>query len=284
MTLRDGAELVLLAAIWGASFLFMRILAPVIGPLATADLRMLIGGLFLGAVFLVLKLHPGLKKNFRIFLVIGLVNSALPFLLYSLAALVLPASVEVVLNALSPAFGALAGALFLGESFTLKKAGGLALGFAGVVVVAGGLDLGTSAWGSAALGACILAPASYAAGGVLVKRLAAAIPPAHLAFGSQLLAGLALLPLLAIAAPVSPPSSTTLGLLIVFGVLCSGLAYLLYYGLMKRIGPTRTLTVTFLMPVFGILWGALLLNEPVTPALIGGACAVLVGTWLVTSR
>lgn len=277
-------ELVVLAALWGGSFLFMRVLAPVVGPWATADLRMLIGGLFLGAVFLGLRHDPELRKNFRPFLLIGLVNSALPFLLYSAAALVLPASVEVVINALSPVFGALAGSLFLGENFTVKKALGLALGFGGVLVVAGGLDLGSNPWAGPALAVCVLAPVSYAAGGVLVKRLASGVQPRSLAFGSQLLAGLVLLPALGLTGPADFPTPATIALLAAFGILCSGVAYLLYYGLMARIGPTKTLTVTFLMPVFGILWGALLLREPVTPSLILGAGLVLGGTVLVTRR
>jgi drug/metabolite transporter (DMT)-like permease len=282
MNPRAVLELVFLAAIWGASFLFMRVLAPLVGAVATADFRMLIGGLFLGAVFLILRFDPGLRKNFRIFLLVGLVNSALPFLLYSWAALTVPASVEVVFNALSPAFGAAAAALFLGEPFGIRKIGGLILGFVGVVFVSGGFSgSGFQFWAS--LGACILAPVSYAVGGVMVKRWAGGIPPRSLAFGSQFLAGLALLPLLLLYPPRHPDAGTT-GLLILFGVLCSGLAYLFYYRLMQKIGPTKTLTVTYLMPVFGILWGALFLGEPITFPLIVGTVVILAGTALVSFR
>ena len=262
----------------------MRVLAPVVGPLVTADLRMLLGGLFLGAVFLLLRFNPGIRKNFRVFLWVGLVNSGLPFLLYSMGALVLPASVEVVVNALSPAFGAVAGAWFLGERFTRPKAFGLILGLGGVLVVAGGLTLGNNPWAWAALAACTLAPVSYAVGGVMVKRLAGGIPAKSLAFGSQLMAGLALLPALVFFPPRAFPSWEVLGLLVAFGVLCSGVAYLLYYGLMTRIGPTKTLTVTFLMPVFGMLWGALFLGESITLPLAAGAALVLAGTALVSLR
>jgi len=277
-------DLILLSAIWGASFLFMRVLAPVVGPVATADFRMLLGAAFLGAIFLALRFDPGLRKNFRVFLLVGVVNSAFPFLLYSLAALVVPASVEVVINALSPAFGALAGALFLGESFGLKKLAGLILGFGGVVLVAGGLVTGSNVWSWLAVGGCVLAPVCYAAGGILVKRLAQGIPPRSLAFGSQLLAGAALLPLLFLPSKTRLPDFGTVGLLVAFGVLCSGLAYLLYYRLMQTLGPTKTLTVTYLMPVFGILWGIVFLGEPLTLPLVGGALVILAGTALVTSR
>jgi drug/metabolite transporter (DMT)-like permease len=281
MTLRDRIELVVLAAVWGASFLFMRLLAPVLGPWAAADLRMLFGAAFLGVFFVAVRFDPGLRRHAGVFLVVGLVNSALPFALYSAAALVLPASAEVVLNALSPVFGVLAGAWFLGERFTFRKLAGLVLGFAGVAVLSGGLEL-SSPWAWAAFGACLLAPACYAAGGVLVNKMAQGIPARSLAFGSQALAGTVLLPTVAFTPAAGWGDLGAWGLLAVFGVFCSGVAYLLYYGLMKRVGPTKTLTVTFLMPVFGILWGALFLGEPVTVWLAGGAILVLAGIFLVT--
>ena len=259
----------------------MRVLAPVIGPWATADLRMVFGGLFLIVSFLVLRRSAGWKEHWRVYLVVGVVNSALPFAFYSLAALVLPASVEVIVNALSPAFGAVAGALFLGENLTARKVLGLAAGVAGVLVVAGGLDLGASAWAWAALGVCLLAPACYAVGGVLVKTKAGGIPPAALALGSQTAAGVLFLPSLALPVPAGAWSAGPLALVAVFGILCSGVAYLLYYGLMARLGPTKTLTVTFLMPVFGVLWGALFLGEPVTLTLALGGILILAGTGAV---
>lgn len=279
---RDIVELVLLAALWGGSFLFMRVLAPVVGPWATADLRMLFGGLFLGVVFLFLRFNPGLVRHFRPFLLIGLVNSALPFLLYSVAALVLPASATVVINALAPAFGAVAGAWFLGEKLTTRKVTGLVLGLAGVAFLTGGLNLGTNPLAWAALGLAVLAPMSYAVGGVLVKTKAGGIPPQALAFGSQFLAGLALLPTLAWAPPLGSWPPHIILVMVVFGILCSGVAYLLYYGLMSRIGPTKTLTVTFLMPVFGVFWGWLVLGESVSLWLAVGVALILAGTALVS--
>jgi drug/metabolite transporter (DMT)-like permease len=281
MKFRDLVELLVLAALWGGSFLFMRILAPVIGPWATADLRMVFGGLFLVGTFGILRKSAGWKEHWRVYLLIGVVNSALPFACYSLAALVLPASVEVIVNALSPAFGAVAGALFLGERLTFRKGLGLAAGVAGVLVVAGGLDLGSSPWAWAALGVCLLAPACYAAGGILVKSKATAIPASALALGSQTAAGLLFLPSLALPMPAGAWSAGPLALAAVFGILCSGVAYLLYYGLMARLGPTKTLTVTFLMPVFGVLWGALFLGEPVTLTLALGGLLILAGTGAV---
>lgn len=282
MKARDAFELVLLAAVWGASFLFMRVLAPLLGPFVTADLRMLIGALFLSVVFVVAHKNPQFKGNTKTFLIIGMVNSALPFTLFSLAALSLPASVAVVLNALSPVFGTLAGVAFLGEKVTVPKALGLALGVAGVVVVAGGLDLGVDSGRWWALGACILAPLCYAMAGILVKKRASGIAPASLAMGSQLWAGLVMLPTWGLGhlAPLGDP--LVLVLVAAFGILCSGLAYLWYYGLMQRIGPTKTLTVTFLMPAFGVLWGVVFLGESLTPALVGGAVLIVVGTGLVT--
>lgn len=284
MSWRVLIELVALAAIWGASFLFMRLLAPVVGAVATADLRMLSGGAFLGLVFLLLRFHAGLRKHWKAFLVIGLVNSALPFLLYSLAAQVLPASVEAVLNALTPAFAAVAGALFLKETLTGRKILGLVLGFVGVVIIVGGINLGASPWAWAAVGACVLAPVCYAAGGIVTKRMSTGIPPKAVAYGSQLFAGLAFVPLLALAPPAHLPDGRTLGLLVGFGALCSGVAYTLYFDLFQRLGPTKTQAVTFLIPIFGVLWGVVFLGETPTLSFAVGSVVILGGTGLITRR
>lgn len=282
MNLRTAIELLTLAALWGGSFLFMRLLAPLVGALATADLRMLAGGAFLAVTFLFSGFRAGLRTHGKAFLLIGLVNSAFPFLLYSLAALVLPASVESVLNALTPSFAAIAGVWFLGETLTLRKIGGLVLGFVGVLVIVGGINLGGSPGAWAAVAACGLAPVCYAAGGILTKRLATGIPSRAIAMGSQVFAGLALVPVLALSPPTHLPTLGTLGLLVVFGTLCSGVAYLLYFDLFRRLGPTKTQAVTFLIPVFGVLWGVLFLGETPTVSFLVGSVVILGGTLLVT--
>jgi drug/metabolite transporter (DMT)-like permease len=135
MTARDTTRLVLLAAIWGASFLFTRIVAPSLGPVATADLRMLIGGVALAAYFRVVRFDPDWRRWGAQYLVVGLLTSALPFLLYAYAALELTAGLLSVLNATSPMWGAVMSALILGERLTRRRVAGFALGIAGVALV-----------------------------------------------------------------------------------------------------------------------------------------------------
>ena len=278
----DILLLLALSAIWGSSFIFMRYLAPLIGPVATADMRMFIAGLFLLLFFLAIRFKPEWRKNARHFLVIGLLNSAIPFLLYSIATLVLPASMEAIFNSLSPMFGAVFSALWLNETLSVRKIAGLLLGMGGVVLMS---SLSALPWTPAtvlAILGCLLAPACYGLAGVYIKKRASAIKPMAIAGGSQLLGGLALMPFLLVAPPSAGRITMPVVLLVVlFAVPCSALAYLIYYRLIADIGPTKALTVTFLIPVFAMAWGLLFLREQITLSMAGGAAIILVGTFLV---
>jgi drug/metabolite transporter (DMT)-like permease len=280
----DVLLLLALSAIWGSSFIFMRYLAPVIGPVATADMRMFLAGVFLALFFIVTRFKPEWRKNWKHFLLIGLLNSAIPFVLYSAAALYLPASMEAIFNSMSPMFGAIFGAIWLGERFTARKVAGLLLGIGGVVVMS---SLGRLPGGLAtvlAIVACIIAPMCYGLAGVYIKRKASSVKPMAIAGGSQLLGGLALMPFLFIAPPAASAVTPRVALIVVaFALLCSAIAYLIYYRLIADVGPTKALTVTFLIPVFAMLWGLLFLGETVTWSMGLGAAIILAGTFLVTA-
>ena len=253
MTATDAARLVLLAAIWGASFLFVRIAAPVIGPVATADLRMLIAGAALLAYYAVTGFDAQWRLRWRQYLAIGVLNSAVPFLLYAYAALELSVGLLAVLNATSPMWAALLGIVALREALTKRRLAGLIVGMAGVAIVSG--PEASTRWGHGA-------------------------PARGMAVGTQLTGGLLLLPLLAI----SPPGNITPGVagaMLALGVVCGALAYVLYFRLVADIGATGALTVTYLIPLFGILWGALALGEALTAARVLGAIVVTLGTVLV---
>jgi len=285
MTPVDILLLGTLSAIWGGSFIFMRYLAPLIGPVATADSRMLLAGIVLVAAFAAARYRAGWRRNARHFLVLGVLNSAVPFLLYSLAALVLPASLEAIFNALSPMFGAVFAALWLGERLTARKATGLALGVAGVVFTSGFSGVALDARTGLAMAGCLLAPACYGLSGVYLSKRAAGVPSLAIAGGSQRCGGLALLPFLFAWPPGPAPLELRIVLVVVaFALLCNALAYLIYYRLMATVGPTRALTVTFLVPVFSMAWGWLFLREPVTWGMATGAAVILAGTWLVVGR
>jgi len=181
VTLADTARLVALAALWGAAFIFLRIAAPVLGAVWTAEFRVLLGGLALLAWFRLTGFDPGLRAHWRSYLVIGTVGIAMPFVLYSFAAIHAPASLLAIVNATSPIFGLAWGASFGIERVTVRKATGLALGIAGVALIArpGGASADPLlAWAiAAALGACCL----HGVVGVLVKRFPAGVTPPRMA-------------------------------------------------------------------------------------------------------
>lgn len=280
----DLARLVALAAIWGTSFVFLRVLAPVLGAAWTAESRVLIAGLTLAAWFRLTGFAPGWRRNAKVFVVVGLLNSALPFVLYGWAAQHLPAAVMAVVNACTPLSGAVCAAIWLGEPLTRTRLGGIGCGIAGVAW----LSFSRPAGGPLpdpqllpAIAACLLATLCYGLAGVYLKRCASAVAPLAIAGGSQLAAALWLLPLLPFAAPIGPLTGPVLASLLGLGLICSALAYGLYYRLIADLGPTRALTVTFLIPPFGVAWSALLLGEPLSPALAGSGVLIVAGTVLV---
>jgi drug/metabolite transporter (DMT)-like permease len=280
----DILLLVLLSSIWGSSFIFMRYLAPLIGPIATADMRMFIAGVCLVIFLSAIRFSPQWRKNWKHFLVIGLLNSAVPFVLYSVAALYLPASMEAIFNSMSPMFGAIFAALWLGEELTVRKVIGLILGIAGVVVTSSLGSVNASLPTVLAIVACLLAPACYGLAGTYIKKRASAVPPRAIAGGSQLFGGIALMPFLLLSPPpLSAFSLTVVLLVLAFAVLCSAVAYLIYYRLIADVGPTKALTVTFLIPIFAMLWGILFLHEAVTVSMAAGAAIILAGTFLVAA-
>jgi drug/metabolite transporter (DMT)-like permease len=282
----DTARLLALAAIWGAAFISMRVIAPVLGPVWTAEGRVLIGGLALAAWFALTGFDPQWRRHLRFYAVVGVINSAIPFSFYGFASMHLPASLMAILNATSPMFGLLLGAAFAGERITPRKVAGLVLGAAGVTLVVwrsgGSIDAGSGPMFGWAVAACLGASFAYGVTGVFMKHRGAGIPSRGVAVGSQLCAAAALVPLLPLLPPVATPSALVAANLVVLGVFASGVAFILYFRLMTDVGATRALTVTFLVPLFAFLWGMIFLGETLTWGAIGGALLILAGTRLVT--
>ncbi|HEX5477067.1 MAG TPA: DMT family transporter [Burkholderiales bacterium] len=278
----DYGRLLSLAAIWGASFIFIRVTAPAFGPVWMAEGRMLIGGLALAAWFALTGFDTQWRRHLRFYALIGIFNSALPFSLFGFGGLYLAAPVMAILNATSPMFGLLLGALFAGERITAHKLCGLVLGAAGVALIArpaGGEAGPMYLW---AVAACLGAALCYGITGVVVQRWGAKVPSRGTAVGSQLCGALILVPLLPFQPPAPAPSALVLANLAALGLLASSVALLLYFRLMAEVGATRALTVTFLIPLFSFLWGVLFLAEGLSPPAIGGALLVLAGTLFVT--
>jgi drug/metabolite transporter (DMT)-like permease len=277
----DVIRLVTLAAIWGSAFIFMRMAAPVLGAVPTAAYRVALAGVVLFLYARTLRVDAQWRHNARHYLAIGVLNSGIPFALFSFAAMQVPASLSAVLNSTSPLFGALFAVFWLNEKLTLRKAAGLLLGVAGVVLVAQPRNFphtGLFAW---AVLACLIASMCYGLTGIYMRRVAPALPPVGVAAGSQLGAGVALLPFVPLFAPNAPVTAAVVWSVLALALLCSAIAYLLYFRLMADVGPTRALTVTFLVPVFGLLWGFVFLGERITALMAAGCTLVVAGTWLV---
>ncbi len=274
-------RLVVLAAIWGGSFLFMRIAAPVLGPAVLIEYRVLFAAVFLAVVGWILKKRLDLGANWKHYLVLGFFNSALPFLLFAYAASTLSASVLSVLNATAPMWGALVGALWARQPVSARTGLGLLLGTAGVALLVGLDDVSTRPGAAVAVAAALLAAFSYSVASQYAKS-AKSVEPFANAQGSMWAATLLVLPVLPFFPSPGEPTVGIMGAVLALGVLCSGIAYILYFRLIEEVGTTSALTVTFLNPVFGILWGAIFLGEAVGWHTIAGSGIVLVGTALVT--
>ena len=281
MRLSDILRLIVLAAIWGGSFIFMRVLAPVLGPVVTADMRVLIAGIALVLYFRVIKHDLDWRRYWKQYLIIGGVNSALPFFLFSFAALHIPGSFSAILNSSSPLFAAVFSAMWLGERLTPMKVLGLLVGSAGVVLVVKIGAVATDSMFIWSVVACTVAAICYGLAATYIRRFCREIKSKSIAAGSQVMAGLLLLPVI----PLSPVrGSVTLlvaGGVVVFALLCSAIAYLIYYKLIADVGPTKALTVTFLMPVFGMIWGVIFLHEIITLSMVVGATLIIIGSGLV---
>lgn len=222
-----------------------------------------------------------LAQNWRPYLTLGVLNTALPWGLYAWSGKYIGASYMAILNAAAPWFAAICGAIWLGEKLSWRKLLGLALGMLGVALLVGLGPIAVSTEVVLAVFACIGATACYALAGVYVKKRAGTLAPRALTVGSLIAASVVVMPLL----PAPPPAAafTWQVTLAVLGIslLCSAAAYLIYFRLIANIGPTRTFTVTFLIPVFGTLWGALFLDETVGLSTIAGGAVIVIATALV---
>jgi drug/metabolite transporter (DMT)-like permease len=281
VTPKNLSALLLLSALWGGSFLFMRIAAPALGPILLIELRVALATLALLGYGAMARKLPPLGPRWRPYLMIGIINSAVPFVLIATAELHLPASLAATLNATTPLFGALVAALWLREAFPLRRVLGLGLGFAGVAVLVGLGPIPLSPVVLGSIGLSLLAALSYGVAAVYTKVHMPGGQPQALATYSQLFAGVVLLPLLPFALPDHAPSGTVVGSVLALALLCTAFAYLLYFHLIITVGPTRATMVTYLSPAFGTLWGFLFLQEKLGPGSIAGFGLILLSVALV---
>lgn len=282
------SRLLILAAIWGASFLFMRIIAPVLGSVPTAFLRVSIACTGLLAILALMGVRWDFQGKFKVTLMLGVINSGIPATCYAVAAQVLPAGYSAIFNAIMPLMGVLIGALFFHEAMTLPKLGGIFLGLLGVGILSGAGPVTFDLKLMQGALACLGATACYGLSGFLARRWLdqrGGLDSRLSALGSMIGASLLLLPLFGYSVLSHPPASwggwpvwlSLLGL----GLLCTAFAYILYFRLISEIGPVKSSTVTFLIPAFGVLWGAWLLDEPLSTAHLYGGLLIGMALWLV---
>jgi drug/metabolite transporter (DMT)-like permease len=278
----DLGELFALAALWGASFLFMRMGAAEFGPVVLSAVRVAGATLFLLPLLALRGQLHVLRQHWKAIFVVGILNSALPFLCFSYAALSITAGLSSIFNAATPLWGALIAWLWLKDRLTPSRVLGLAIGFAGVLWLAwdkASFKPGGSGW---AIVACLGATLCYGLAASFTKRHLTGVAPLAVATGSQLSAALFLL-LPAIAWwPVGMPSQNAWIAAALLAFACTGIAYVLYFRLIAHVGPANAISVTFLIPVFAVLWGWMFLDEGITQAMIAGCAVIVVGTALAT--
>ncbi len=282
MRTRDVIDLVGLGMLWGASFLFMRIAAPEFGAFALVEVRVAIAAVVLFPLLSMRGQTGDIKANWFPLFVLGVHNTAMPFLLFTWAMLSLTTGTGAILNATAPIFAAVVAWAWLGDKLNWSRALGLLVGTIGVWLLVRdkvGVSLSDSTLAvAAALGGSLL----YGIAGNFTRRYASHIKPLAVATGSQISAALVLLPIAIITWPSEPISMTAWAAAIVMGVFSTGLAYILYFRLIANTGPTNAITVTYLIPLFAMVLGAVVIDEPITLPMVIGCAVILLGTSLAT--
>ena len=279
---RDTAELCMLAALWGASFLFMRQAAPDFGPVGLIFVRVLFAALFLLPILVWRGQAGELLRHAGPLAVVGLLNSALPFVLIAWALLSLTAGFASIVNATAPLWAALVAWLWFGERLTRWRAAGLAIGFVGVGVLVSGKAGFHGEHIALSVAAGLLATLSYGVSANYTQRYLTGVSSLAIATGGQLAAALVLAPLAAWLWPAGEIGVQAWVAVTVLAIACTSVAYILYFRLIANIGPARAIAVTFLIPAFGMGWGVLILDEALGLRMLAGAGVILAGTALAT--
>lgn len=282
MPARDAIDLVILGALWGAAFLFMRVAAPAFGPVTLIAVRVSIAALLLLPLMARERGLSQARAALGPLVLVGALNTAIPFTLFAYAALTLPAGLSSVLNATVPLSGALVGLAWLGQRPRRLQVAGLALGFAGVLVLAWPRLASPADW--RAVAAALVATVLYAVSAHLTRQTLGGVRPLVVAGGSMTTAAVMLLPFTLVWPPAAMPSSGAWLTALALGVASTAIAYVMYFRLIARSGPTVAMMVTYLVPVFGVSWGALFLGERLTGTALAGGMLVLAGVALATIR
>jgi len=283
MRAQDVVDLIIIGAIWGSSFLFMRLAVPELGPFPLMALRAGLALAVLVPSMLIRGKLPDLIRKWRHIFVIGITNAALPFTLLAYAALKLPVGVISVLSASAPLWGALITMVWLKEKLSRLKVAGLVIGIVGIVLLVGDeIDLDGLLHSGLALIASLLAPMSYGFSASYTKRNLMGTSATAVACGCLLSATIVLTPFAWLTWPETPVSSSSWTSVLMLGLLCTGFAQILFYRMLMNVGPAKASTVALLVPVFGIFWGWSWLDEPVKQNMAWASFVVLIGVAFAT--
>lgn len=283
MSTRDFASLLLLASVWGASFLFMRIATPELGPFMTTELRVLIAALALLGYAAIIRYRSQFFQRWKQYLIVGALNAAIPFVLICTAELHVTASLAAILNATTPLFTALVAWAWVKDPLGVKKIIGLLTGILGVAILVGWSPMPVDATLLYSVLCSLLAALSYAFAGIYSSRAFKGIKPLEVAIGQQIGASLLLLPLALIYWPDHMPSTPAVLSIAGLAILCTAMAYLVFFRLINNVGPVKTVSVTYLVPIFGVIWGVAFLHETVSLTTFIGLAVIFISIVLVTN-
>jgi drug/metabolite transporter (DMT)-like permease len=284
MSPTEFLQVILMAAAWGGSFLFLRMTVGEFGAISLIGLRVTIAGLvLLPGILRNPEWHQQFRQNWLRLMVLGAINAALPFTFFAWVTLFVTAGFASIINATAPLFAAFVAWLWMKERPGLLAVIGLVTGFAGVVLLVGGVPATQSGAVLATAGA-FLASFLYGVSANFVKIQLAGVHAWVTTGGSLIFAALWLLPLAVWQIPDRMPSMQSWAAVVMLAIFCTSIPNIYYFRLVVRAGPTRAMAVAFLIPVFGMLWGALILGEVVTLSMLAGCSVILLGTALVSAR
>ncbi|WP_379970474.1 DMT family transporter [Ectobacillus sp. sgz5001026] len=284
MSVKSLSVLLLLSSLWGASFIFMRIASPVLGPFFLIECRVGIAALFLLLYALLFKQQIHIKTKWKQYLILGAINAAIPFVLIATAELYLTSSLAAIINATTPLFTVIVSILWMKEQTSMRTYLSIGMGCLGVIILVGWSPLSLSGAILGSIIASCLAAFSYGFGGVYSKLAFKEASTLELAIGQQLGASVVLLPISLFFLPNRLPSSSVIFSVFALAIFCTAIGYLLFFYLIKNVGPTKTSSVTFLVPVFGILWGVTFLQESTNISMFVGLLVILASILLESKK
>lgn len=274
--------LVSLSVVWGAGFLFLRVAAPEFGAIALIEVRVALAAVAL-LPFLALGRNAGeVARHWKPILLMGVLHYAVPFCLFAYATLTLTSSYSAIINASSPLFAGLVAWVWIGERLEQSRIVGLFVGLAGVSLLVWEKFAPHATTSILPVCAAIAASLCYACAAVLARKRLAGVSPIAVTSGSMVAAAVVLLPASVWLWPEAPPSGAAWSIAVVLGLVCTAAAFVVYFRLIARIGPTNAITVTFLAPFFASLFGAMFLDERITVSMIVGGATILIGTAIST--